>query len=205
MTEPGKNFPGEKGFPTPQEIPEEQGYLLFLFPNSNDYAGVLLGAADSLSREYNWFKWGEMLPEDAADEWRQIINQAPYNLREPSVPAPYWEDGIEADDEAPKDDQHWYGYVSEGNFVEDAGIWLISNFLASALSENAAILYATNERKIRLSFLKGGLGGVVRIYVEEILTNVIDLNGDDGVVVNVDVLTGYVDTAKQVLQVLGSL
>lgn len=79
MIEPGKNFPGEKGFPTPNEIPETQGYLVFRFPQNNEWAGLLLGAAGLLASEYNWFKWGELFPDEAAFAWSKIVEIAPYD------------------------------------------------------------------------------------------------------------------------------
>jgi len=121
------------------------------------------------------------------------------------VPAPYWEEGIETDDELPADEQPWYGYISEGNFIEDAGVFIISNFLATTLTPQAAVLYATHQRKVRLSFLKGGLGGVVKVYADDVLAAVVDLFGTDGEVLEVDVLTGYVDEAVEILQVLDSV
>lgn len=117
------------------------------------------------------------------------------------IPAPYWEDASEADDQMPEDTQIWYGYVSEGNFIEDAGVFLISNFLAATVSEKAAVLYATHQRKIRLAFLDGGEGNVVRVYANDILAAVVEMLGT-GEVREVDVITGYVDEAVEILQVL---
>lgn len=79
MTTPGKNYPGEKGFPTPDEIIVNDGYLVFKFPKDNQYSGLLLAAAGLLAHAYNWYKWGDMLPEDAAYQWQQIVNEAPFN------------------------------------------------------------------------------------------------------------------------------
>lgn len=79
MTLPGKLEPGLKGFPTPDEVPEEVGYLVFRFPNSNDWAGLLLGALDALSKEYNWYQWGELTPAEAAEAFKDIVTQAPYD------------------------------------------------------------------------------------------------------------------------------
>lgn len=86
MTTPGKNYPGEKGFPTPDEITVNDGYLVFKFPKDNQYTGLLLAAASLLSRAYNWYKWGDMLPEDAAYQWEQIVNDAPFNSIVCSLP-----------------------------------------------------------------------------------------------------------------------
>jgi len=48
MTLPGKLAPGLKGYPTPNDTPEEQGCFTFKFPNSSDYTGQLLGALQPL-------------------------------------------------------------------------------------------------------------------------------------------------------------
>jgi len=163
-----------------------------------------MGALDALRRPYNWYQNGELTQQEAADAFAAIIDQAyEEGCGVGDVPAPYWEDGNEADDILPAEDQIWYGYVSEGNFIEDIGIFLVSNFLASAISEKAAILYATNERKIRLSFFNGGgVPGVVKVYANEILTNVVSLSGDSDEIIDVDVITGYTDEAVEILQIL---
>lgn len=167
---------------------------------------AVAGALALLGEEQNWEQFGDMTVEETTQLMREMLIRWYEEPCAPAeVPAPYWEDGIEADDELPADEQSWYGYVSEGNFIEDAGVWLISNFLATALTPQAAVLYATNERKVRLSFLKGGPGGVVKVYVEEILAAVVDLAGTDGEVVDVDVITGYIDETVEILQILDSV
>lgn len=82
----GKNAQGLKGFPTPQEISPTEEYLLFRFPSGNDWAGLLLGAAQALAFAYNFYEWGAMLPEEAAEEWRRIIEEAPYRKIECELP-----------------------------------------------------------------------------------------------------------------------
>lgn len=165
---------------------------------------AVAGALALLGEDHNWEAFGNMTVPETTQLMREMLIRwydEPCGVAE-EVPAPYWEDGIEADDELPVETQSWYGYVSEGNFIEDVGVWAISNFLATAVSEGAAILYATNERKVRLSFLKGGPGGVVKVYVDEALAAIVDLEGTDGEVVDVDILTGYIDEAVEILQVL---
>lgn len=177
MTTPGKNYPGQKGFPTPQEIPEEQGYLLFLFPNSNDWAGVLLGAANLLTSEYNWFQWGDMLPDEAAEAWKDIVIQAPYNtIGSQSIGTPFWDEASDVDDEMPKDAQPWYGYVTnpeappeELDFVENATIWALTGMLAVATWEIGfapAILFHTIAPKFGLAVKRGDLGEIIRIFMD---------------------------------------
>ncbi len=79
MTEPGKNAPGLRGFPTPNSVPADNGYTVFRFPNDNEWAGILLGALETLTKEYNWYEWGSISPAEAAETWRTIIEAAPYN------------------------------------------------------------------------------------------------------------------------------
>lgn len=190
-----------KGYPTTNEMPEENGYLVFEFPNSPEVAQLILGALTPLTFSYNYYQWGDLTPEETSELMRLIVQEAPYNLLERSVPAPYWEDGAETDDVAPVDDQHWYGYVSEGNFIEDAGVWLVSNFLAASIHPTAAILYATQQRKIRLAVLQGGLPKVVTVYANDAIALVKNiLAGDE--VVDIDVITGYVDDAVEILTVI---
>jgi len=205
MTHPGKE-PGMSGFPTPNEIPDNtDGYLVFRFPDDEAIPQLILGALEPLAFSYNYYEYGDVTAEDASLVMEEIIREAPYNVIEfPKVPAPYWEDTADVDDELPPDEQIWYGYVSDGNFVEDIGVWLVSNFLAATLSEKAAVLYATNQRKIRLAMFDGGLGNVVKVYADDILAAVVEMQGT-GEIREVEVLTGYVDEAVEILTVLDTV
>lgn len=79
MPAPGKNAPGLRGFPTPNSVPDESGYTVFRFPNDNEWVGLLLGAAQLLTKAYNFYQWGELTPDEAAAAWQVIVDQAPYN------------------------------------------------------------------------------------------------------------------------------
>jgi len=74
----GKQFPGQKGFPTPNDMPPDGGYVVFRIPKSNEWAGLILGAAQALAKDYNFYEWGDLSPFEAAEKFRQIVNQAPY-------------------------------------------------------------------------------------------------------------------------------
>jgi len=200
-----KEFSGV-GFPTPLSIPEETTTRTFTLPANGSWEALVMGAMYAPVDPKNWQQFeGGITREEAAERWLAVFESGYDSPGTAMTPAPYWEAGVEADDELPPDEQPWYGYVSEGNFIEDAGVFLISNFLAAALTPQAAVLYATHQRKIRLSFLKGGLGGVVKVYAGDALAAVVDLFGTDGEVVDVDVITGYVDEAVEILQVLDSV
>src|SRR5882762_7630820 len=102
MTEPGKFAPGLKGFPTPNTAADISSYLLFYFPDDT-WAQWVLGALEPMTVGYNWYESGDLDVDEAAEAFRLIIQQAPYNLLEPNVPTPFWDEdsGDDADDEQP--------------------------------------------------------------------------------------------------------
>jgi len=76
----GKNAPGLRGFPTPNSVSGEDGYTVFRFPNDASWGQLILGAVQALAYAYNWYESGDLDPEEAADAFRQIVEQAPLNL-----------------------------------------------------------------------------------------------------------------------------
>lgn len=79
MAPNGKYAQGLRGFPTPNNIPADGGYIVFRIPSDNEWAGLILGAAQLLAQEYNWYQWGDMTPEEASQAFQVIVNQAPYD------------------------------------------------------------------------------------------------------------------------------
>lgn len=173
----GKNAQGLRGFPTPDDMPDDGGYVVFRFPRDNQWAGLILGAAQALTSEYNWYESGDLLPDEAADRWRQIVAEAPYNLiTSEKVPTPYWDDETSVDDEAEPEVQPWYGYVvdpeapaDELTLVENIAIWAFTGFLAAATWEVGAapaILFNTIAPKFVVAVRRGDLGEIIRILVD---------------------------------------
>lgn len=199
-----KEFRGV-GYPTPLSIPEETTLRAFMLPADGSWEALIMGVVFTLTFPENWQQFeGGITRQEAADRWLAVFESGYEPAEVAEVPAPYWEDPEDVDDQLPPAEQTWYGYVSDGNFVEDIGVWAVSNFLAATLSEKAAVLYATNQRKIRLAMFDGGLGGVVKVYANEILVKVIDMLGT-GDIREVEVLTGYVDEAVDILTVLDTI
>jgi len=173
MPEPGKNAPGLRGFPTPDEMTTNDGYLVFRFPKENDYAGLLLGAAQALTHFWNFYQWGDMTPEEAAEQWRIIVQEAPYNLIDAplSVPAPFWDEDADVNGEATPELQTWYGYVTDldnptTTFVEDVTIYSFAGFLAIAATPAAAILFTTIAPAFVIAIRRGDLGEIIRLYLD---------------------------------------
>lgn len=75
----GKNASGLRGFPTPNNVSPDGGYVVFRLPENNEWAGLILGAAQALSYAYNFYEWGDMTPDEAAEAFRQIVDVAPFN------------------------------------------------------------------------------------------------------------------------------
>jgi len=169
MTEPGKFAPGLTGFPTPNTPADEDAYLLFLFPDKT-WAQYILGACRALVVEYNWYLSGDLETWEASEALRLIIQEAPYNLVDRSVPAPYWDEDSadDADDTAPQDDQPWYGILIDDNltWVENVGFWAITAFVALAATPAAAIAFVPIARRFTVAVKKHDLGGIVKAFID---------------------------------------
>jgi len=172
----GKFAPGLTGFPTPNTPADILGYLLFYFDDPV-WAQYVLGACESLTYEYNWYEAGDLLPEEASEAFRLIVQQAPYNLLEgTSVPTPYWDEDSEVDDQESDDTQTWYGTVTdpeapqyELDFVENAAIMALTGLLAVATWEIGAypaILFHTIAPKFVIAMRRGDVGEVIRILID---------------------------------------
>jgi hypothetical protein len=205
MTVPGKNAPGLKGFPTPDEIPEEVGYLVFYFPNNNDWVGVLLGAVMELTYEWNWYEWGVLTPAEAAEAFKTIVNDAPYNLLEQQTPTPYWDDTGDVDDQDLPENQIWYGHWDGLTFVEDIAIWGIAGFLAYSGNIGAAVQFITIAPKFTLAWKKDGLGGAIRVFIDGVDNGLFDTAGDPDEVLEVDFVGDPDLETHTILQILESV
>jgi len=71
--DPGKNFIGQRGFPTPNSAPDSTGYRVFRFPDNDDWVGLLMGAIEALQHEYNYYKWGAMTEAETVAAINQIV------------------------------------------------------------------------------------------------------------------------------------
>lgn len=181
MTDTGGKFAqGLRGFPTPEETGIAGAYLLFLFGDNPAIAQTILGALEPLVYPDNWYIWGDMSEDDAAEYFREVIEQAPYNLMPQEIGAPYWDDSdaADADDEEERDVQEWYGEVEivddELTFTENLQIWIIAGFVMLAASPLAAITFIPIAKRFTLAFKKHDLGGIIRAFVDGIEVNQAD-------------------------------
>jgi len=116
MPTPGKNYEGQKGYPTPDSVPDTIACRVFRVPDNDAWLGVLMAAIETTLDEWRWYNWGSISIADTVDAWNEIIlasyaeslvGTCPTNI----VEAPYWDTASDADDNADFSDQPWYGLL----------------------------------------------------------------------------------------------
>jgi len=199
MTEPSKQALGLVGFPTPNTAADVDAYLLFLFPDPL-WAQYILGACRALVYEWNWYEAGDLTTQEAADAFDLIVQEAPYNLINPDVPAPYWDDAEDSDDQSPPDTQAWYGDIVSGSFVENVENWAIAGFIAAAGQPAAALYFLTIAPRFRLAWKTGDIGGIVRVFIDAEDYGTVDTAAGSPGVITMDIIpTAEADTHSVLL------
>jgi len=187
MPTPGKNYEGQVGFPTPNEPIETSACRTFRVPANDEWLGVLMGAVEVLRSEFNWYQWGTLTPQEAADTWHEIIVQAYEDSFDSSctvggIPAPFWDTPADADDQLPEEEQVWYGEMEGETFVETLENWAIAGFIAYSGQVGAAVTFLTLAPKFRLAWKTGDLGGIVRVFVDAADAGTVDtFSAEDGI------------------------
>jgi len=183
---PGKNFDGQKGFPTPSDVPSDTACRSFLLPDDDEWLGLLMGAVELLLNPHNYFNYGALSIDDTVDHWQTIIQDA-YDRSllgtcAPMVEAPYWDTYADSDDESSVEDQPWYGELvpaasmrgrrvsllddDELTWRENLGIWAIAGFIAYSGQVGAAIAFVPFARRFVLKFRGNPLGAIAEIFVD---------------------------------------
>lgn len=172
-----KQFPNQRGFPTPNNAPDESVCRVLSLPAQEDYLALAMGALDALRKPYNWFKNGDLTPDEAALLFAGILDaayeQALSGQCDPDVPTPFWDTPEDADDMVPVGEQVWYGtaivtYASppEVTFVEQLAIWTIAGFLAYSGAVASAIAFLTIAPRFVLAFKTGDAGAIIDIIID---------------------------------------
>lgn len=206
-------------FLTPDEPPDALLCRAFSLPNEARWLGTFIGALLDLTDEANWEQYGDLTPEEAAQAYADIIEEAlPGTLdacAAQGVPAPVWDEDSEVDDELPEDEQPWYGYVSnpeappdELEFTTQVGIWAITGFLAFATFEVGfapAIAFAAIAPKFALAWQRGDVGEVIKIFVKSAggdyeEAQVVDTSSwDEGDVRDITIIAGEDPEEREIL------
>jgi len=177
------NFP-EVSFPqelfAPDVDPNDPDLELMLVEYNPAWSKVLAAACDQLTQFTSW--------EGDDDAKKLAVNRAillkiqlqiPVEVGEREMPAPYWDEETDVDDEMPVESQIWYGKVTnptapadELTFVEDATIWIISAFIALVLSPAlpagvaAGLAFRTIAKRFTLAFRRGDIIEQIKIIID---------------------------------------
>lgn len=204
---PSPNNFSEVSFPqelTPPSVdPNDPDLELILVEYNPEWTKVLMAACDQMTQFTSW------IGDD--DEKKLAVNRAillkiqlqlPVEVGERDMPAPYWDDESDVDDELPVEDQIWYGEVTnptapanELTFVENAVIWIISGFIALVLvpalpaGVAAALAFRTLATRFTLAFNRGDIREQFRVLIDAKEYDTVDTDGlseGDIIELNVD-------------------
>lgn len=133
-----------------------------------------MGALLPLIDPDSWLKYGSLTPEECAQFALDMIWQA-YEPESQvcTMPTPFWDDAPDLDDQLPDDIQPWYGEVVdytappyELDFVENAGIWIITGFVAYAGGLGAAVAFQTIAPRFVLAWKANDIGEIIRVVID---------------------------------------
>lgn len=148
-------------------------------PNDQAFIQAVSGALVPLTYESNWEQVGTMTPREASETMRTALIDFFAAVGCPTVPAPYWDEATTNDDEAPADDQPWYGVVEDFlapieslTFAQNAAVWVITGFVAYAAGPGAAIFFRTVARRFVLAVERQDVGEIIRVIVDSAEYNV---------------------------------
>ena len=200
------NFP-EVSFPQellpPDVDPDDPDLELMLVEYNPAWTKVLMAACDQLTQFTSW-QGDEDAKKLAVNRAiiLKILLQQPVEVGEREMPAPYWDDEADVDDEMPVEEQIWYGQVDnptapaeELTFVENAVIWIISGFIALVLVPAlpagiaAALTFRTLATRFTLAFNRGDIREQFRVLIDAKEYDTVDTDGmteGDIVELNID-------------------
>jgi len=164
-------------YPTPTDIPLDTTCVTIALPENPAFIGLWIGVLLLLCDPDNFVQFdGGISPETTAEIFRDALLDA-LTLTEISCPvmvdAPYWDLATTADDQAPSDEQVWYGAVTdwlapadELNFEQNIALWLLTGFVAYAAGVGAAIFFRTTAKQFVIAVEGQDVGEIIRIVVD---------------------------------------
>lgn len=181
-----------------------------LYAYNPEWTKVLMAACDQLTQFTTWqgTHTEKILAVNRAIILKMLL-QTPVTVGEREYPTPYWDNETDVDDEAPADEEDWYGKVTDAaapadgmTFVQDAVVWLFTGFVALVASPTlvgaaaAAITFRTVAKRFVLAFNRGDIREQFRIIIDQTDYDTIDTDGmseGDIIEVNID---GLEDTEE---------
>lgn len=169
----------------PVIVNPERTCVQFEIPDEQYHIRAFWTALYKLTLWNSWDADDAHTGREAAQVWRQVLNEAMENpetigcIEPEEYPTPYWDDDTSVDDEAPADEQDWYGYVEDAlapaneiTFVQNAVIWILTGFVALVLSPTlpvgaaAAVTFRTLAKRFTLAFNRGDIVEQFRVIID---------------------------------------
>ena len=169
---------------TPSELPVGVTVRKLEIPSSKEWLGIFNSAL--LTLVYPWVYEQvydtDLTPEEVAEKCREIFDKYLISTDTPeTMPTPFWDDAVDVDDEAPTDEQTWYGQVSsflapidDLNFEQNAAVWGITGFVAYAAGIAPAIAFRTVARNFVLAIQREDVGEAIRVVVNGVQETRVD-------------------------------
>lgn len=156
-----------KMFITPPDTPEDEQCRPLNIPSSKEWLGIFNRALLETTLPHNWEQIHETdMTVDAAANHATSIFMRYLDDTCGSLPPPFWDDndGDDADgnEESPF---AWY---------EDASDWLVQAFLATTFTPQAATVFVTTARNLRLWFRTRDYGAIVRVLIDGLEVGSVD-------------------------------
>lgn len=168
----------------PSELPVGVTVRKLEIPSSKEWLGIFNSAL--LTLVYPWVYEQvydtDLTPEEVAEKCREIFDKYLISTDTPeTMPTPFWDDAVDVDDEAPTDEQTWYGQVSsflapidDLNFEQNAAVWGITGFVAYAAGIAPAIAFRTVARNFVLAIQREDVGEAIRVVVNGVQETRVD-------------------------------
>lgn len=160
--------PNRKLYLTPDAPVEGRFCRQLSIPDTPEWVGLVDGLLSTFAEAETWRQFGSLTPEETAEAFLAILIES-WSLDGcgiPSeVPAPFWDDAVNSDDQLEPAEQIWYG-LFDGSFTEDIDIWLIAGFIAYSGQIGAAISFVTLAKQFKLAWKSGDLGGIIRVFID---------------------------------------
>lgn len=165
-----------------------------IIPDDPAWVGAVDGALSQLAEAESWREFGDLSPEETAQDFLEILDDAWSRPSCDLVPTPYWDTASDVDDEMPSDAQTWYGYVEDVDddpsltFTEDATIWLFTGLVAYAGGIGAAIAFRTVAPSFVLKARGKTTPEIIRIWIDGVLAGEYDTTGMEDQIIDMPVV-----------------
>ena len=220
-------MPGNNAYPNPEDYPAPSFQTKATAPDVDPDEGAVVviglnpawiplveGALDQGMLPSTWAGTHDeiILALNRWDTLKALVGAADVG----EVETPFWDDEEDVDDDAPADDQPWYGEVTnpsapagELTFVENALLWAFTGLVAIATFEVAgvapAIFFHTSVEKFIILQKRGDVAETIRFVVDGQDMKYVDTSPyAPGDIISTEIITPQTGGAHDLLIIGGS-